>query len=410
MSQIIPTPVGCCDPCVPSGTSGPPGEAGPAGAAGANGTDGINAFTTAVGGETMPAEGGTTDVEVASSEWASIGQVVYVQFWGYMSVAGLPSTTSLTLANLEDTAAGEYADNAAPGTVLPAASTISPAGLQGPAGTVDGSLYLLKANNLSDVANAGTSRTNLGLGSAAVLTAGVANGNLSPNDGAIDTNEVVVGTATGIATRDAATARALLGLTLGTGDGEIAPVDDASGLTDGDIVVATANGVETLSVSAILSLLGINSNAMLLFQQRAANGAGGGDFNTGAWQTVPLTNEVVDTGNNGSISGNQITLAAGTYRYTYNVIGNRVDGFQGRLYNITTPGLIANSYGTSAFSDNGAVDVPAVSLGVGRFTIGGATVIELQAQCTTTRASNGFGVAASQGVGEIYSWIELWKE
>ena len=37
---------------------------------------------------------------------------------------------------------------------------------------------LRAANNLSDVANAGTSRTNLGLGTAAVLATGIANTNV----------------------------------------------------------------------------------------------------------------------------------------------------------------------------------------------------------------------------------------
>tara|TARA_R110002167_G_scaffold62276_1_gene175891 strand:+ start:324 stop:1037 length:714 start_codon:yes stop_codon:yes gene_type:complete len=37
---------------------------------------------------------------------------------------------------------------------------------------------LLASNNLSDLANAGTARTNLGLGTAAVLATGVANGNV----------------------------------------------------------------------------------------------------------------------------------------------------------------------------------------------------------------------------------------
>lgn len=159
----------------------------------------------------MPAEGADVVVDVASSEWMVIGSIVYVQNWGWMRVTALPSTTSVTLENIEDTAAGEYTENAPPGTSLAAASRIGAGGLQGPEGpAVVGAL--LAANNLSDVADVATSRNNLALGDAALATLGVGNAEVAQNDGALTDGDAVFATATGIETQTAATARTSLGL------------------------------------------------------------------------------------------------------------------------------------------------------------------------------------------------------
>lgn len=84
----------------------------------------------------MPASLATVVVTVAVSDWATIGQVVYVQNAGWMRVTAKPSTTQITLQNLET--ATDYTENVAPTTVVPLGSTISPGGLQGPSGIVPG--------------------------------------------------------------------------------------------------------------------------------------------------------------------------------------------------------------------------------------------------------------------------------
>lgn len=139
MSAAIPVQT-CSTTCPPVANVNIPGPEGPAGPDGAMGVDGQNAFTFLVDSFTMPPEGGTVEAEVDNSDWATPNQVVYVQNAGYMQVQAKADSTHVTLLNLENTALGLYTSNVPAGTVVPAFSYVSPAGIQGPtgaAGTTD---------------------------------------------------------------------------------------------------------------------------------------------------------------------------------------------------------------------------------------------------------------------------------
>lgn len=260
MASTLPTATRCCSDCTDPVSVAVPGDPGAAGAAGADGADGANAYSTTAAGFTMPAEGGTVSVTVDTSAWAAPGQVVYVQNAGYFAVGG-KDATHLTLLNLEDTGSGAYADNVAPGTVVALGQTVSPAGPQGPAGTLPGAA-VLASNNLSDLTNFPDARTHLGLGTAAVKAAGKANGNVALVDDASDltAGEVVVATANGIESQSAATARTTLGLssaatkTTGVSSGNVAVNDGA--LSANLLVMATASGLQTPAVATARSAIG----------------------------------------------------------------------------------------------------------------------------------------------------------
>lgn len=115
-----------------------PGPKGADGTNGTNGTDGTNAFTTVTTSFVMPVELGDVTATVGNSGWVSIGQVLYVQTAGYMSVVAVPDATSVTLRNLEDSTSGIYSGNTVAGTTIPATSTVSAGGVQGPEGTLTG--------------------------------------------------------------------------------------------------------------------------------------------------------------------------------------------------------------------------------------------------------------------------------
>lgn len=294
--QLLPNS-SCCqdinDDCAPQQVPGPEG---PSGTNGTNGTDGENAYTLTTAAFTMPNEGDTVVVAVANSDWMvpspSQDSIVFVQFAGYMQVASTPTSTSATLKNISAAASSLYPNNAAPGTNIPGSSRVSPGGIQGPAGSTPADA-LLAANNLSDVDNAATSRTNLGLGTAAVKAAGNANGN-------------------------------------------VPLVDDVAGLANGEALFATASGIESKTAAASRTALGLGSMAT---QSAAAVAITGGsitgitdlavaDGGTGASTAASARTNLGVTGSlwrygvigsltgvdlNVATSDNAVTIASGRY-------------------------------------------------------------------------------------------------
>lgn len=132
MANALNLPSDCCTPCDETVTVAVPGPAGAAGAAGTNGTNGVNAFTTLSANFTMPASLATGVASVGSSDWASIGQIIYLQGAGWLKVTAKPTAVSITLQNLENGTA--YSENVAGGTIIASGSSLSPGGLQGPDG------------------------------------------------------------------------------------------------------------------------------------------------------------------------------------------------------------------------------------------------------------------------------------
>lgn len=95
-----------------------------------SGTSGKNAFTVLTANFTQPAVGANGTASVADSTWAAVGQIIFVAGGGgYYTVVSKPTTTSIELTNLG--AAGF----SSPGTPIPSASQVSPAGPQGPGST-----------------------------------------------------------------------------------------------------------------------------------------------------------------------------------------------------------------------------------------------------------------------------------
>ncbi|MCK5614134.1 hypothetical protein KAR91_70370 [Candidatus Pacearchaeota archaeon] len=115
----------------------------------------------------------------------------------------------------------------------------------------------------------------------------------------------------------------------------------------------------------------------------------------------------MDTGSHASLAGNQITLAAGTYKVRAHAPASNVNAHKTKLRNITDASDVI--IGTSEYASFVNV-AQTISFIEGRFTIATPKVFELQHRCQTSKSFTGFGLAFGVGVIEVYSVIEFWKE
>lgn len=163
-----------------------------------------------------------------------------------------------------------------------------------------------------------------------------------------------------------------------------------------DSQVATATGWYEISRSVALQV------SDLLYQFQATSGAAGPTYSSGAWRTVTLNTEVVDTGGIGSLSSNQVTLPAGTYEVFGAVVyGSPAAGgtTRARIYNVSdTAEIIQGPHVTAGTGNTTFFTV------FGSFTLTGTKIIELQAYPNQTINAGG---AVTTGESEIYASLFL---
>lgn len=189
--------------------------------------------------------------------------------------------------------------------------------------------------------------------------------------------------------------------------------DTGAGGTQGAVPAPAAGDAAAqkyLAASGLWAAVPSNLGGYILLVDQKANNTSGGSSGALAWTTRDLNTEVVDTQNACTLSANQFTLIAGTYRIEISSPFYRSDRVQTRLRNITDGSTTIN--GSSMFCDNAALagQVTTVSRISGRFTIASSKAFALQYWCGTAFATYGLGVETNSGEVETYSIISIIKE
>lgn len=182
-----------------------------------------------------------------------------------------------------------------------------------------------------------------------------------------------------------------------------------NGLTEDTSPDAAADYVATYDASASTAkkvlLNRVSVNDQLLYQDQKASGTSGNGYTAGAWRTVILNTEVIDTAGIGSLASNAVTLPAGSYEFTAFVNPGTAGGTntrnRARLRNTSDGSTIVQ--GVNVAQPGSGFEGQMHTL-VGSFTIAGSKTFELQIYpVDTTTGQTGL----SSGDVEVYASIRF---
>lgn len=372
-----------------------PGTRGRVGEDGTDGANGLSAFTLTTANFTMPAELANVTVSVQSSSQFAVGMLVFISTAGTFQVVSAPTSTSIQLTNLEDTANGLYAENATPGAVIASGQTLTPTGKQGNDGNDPaGGTYFAIANNLSE-GNPALMRSNLGI---------LGMGLQDPANVAITGGSIFQ--LTQLTPLNAAAKKLIFN--------NFSPLT-----TKGDLL--THNGTDNVrkAVSAAASRVPVTDGAGDWSWQPISNllngvasqlvdsvGSGGAPqvIALGAWTALTLNLIYSDLpGNITSLVANRFVLAAGTY-LAFGLFDPEQVYCRSRLYSVTT-GLPVFQSVQARVRDNTTMILPTFGI----FTVAAGQLLEWQYYALDDGGGGNFGYAMTTGDNEIYKSLTLLK-
>ena len=189
-------------------------------------------------------------------------------------------------------------------------------------------------------------------------------------------------------------------------------------VADDAIGVAELSATGTASSSTFLR--GDNSWASLsspmfeagkvaLIQHQTSGSTGGGSTTSGAYNTVPWTNETLDPGGIVSLSSNVITIGPGTYQMFANHLFYRVDSYVWGLKITSASG--DHYWGTAGFAGNGDYDEQVAHCYCRHINdTGGDETMIAHYRCQTGQSSDGVGHGKSFGAGNVLGQWWILKE
>ncbi len=174
------------------------------------------------------------------------------------------------------------------------------------------------------------------------------------------------------------------------------------GIVDADMLAANA-----VTAGKLASGVGGKFASYAIICDEKASGTDAGTFTQDAWRTRDLNTEIADEDGIVSISSNQFTLQAGTYKIYASAPAYLVKEHQIKLYNVTDSADIA--FGVPQYSSD-AMRVTQNSELYHRFTISAAKTFEIRHYGELTKTNNGFGVPTNFGNVVKYLIVEIYKE
>jgi len=132
----------------------------------------------------------------------------------------------------------------------------------------------------------------------------------------------------------------------------------------------------------------------------------GGTFTSGAWRTRDLNTQTGNTSFSSVVSNQIIISTAGTYIVEATAPARAVNDHVVKLYNISDAS--DEIIGSTTYA-NPAASEQTISHITGEITIASSKTFEIQHQCQTTRATDGFGTSSGFGVNEVYTQVKITK-
>jgi hypothetical protein len=179
-----------------------------------------------------------------------------------------------------------------------------------------------------------------------------------------------------------------------------------AGLSVVNLSILRADSPSLPNSAAARAALGIVPEPYIYLRDEKASNTAGGTSVAASYQTRTLNTEVMDTGNNCTLTSNQILLAAGTYRFFARAPALNAGGHRLRLRNVSA-GI---SYlGPSGYTTSSSASVCDATVR-GKITVTAGQVLELHHYTQLAQATTGLGTPNATGEVEIYAEIEFWKE
>lgn len=208
---------------------------------------------------------------------------------------------------------------------------------------------------------------------------------------------------------------------LNAGAGYISPTNGGTGVANNaastltrvgnHALTLTTTGVTnlTLPTSGTVATTDDTNKPYVCVVDQKTNATAGGATTGGSAITRDLNTVRVDTHGIASVSSNEVTIPAGTYRFRFSAPGYNCNAFAAWLYNATDAADVTGGQGVAGYAYNYTLGT---SYGSGRITIAGskAFTIKFYSQASDADGLGRANFAAGVPGPSVFTMLEFWKE